>query len=139
MSTGKRNLTHLAAPTRPQTSLDELMGLSSPAGPEPDPGPPASVASNPPPPPTKQPGRGGALPEAYEPPADHDPYVLYSVQVKRSTYIRLKQAEYYTPGFEQRKVVDKAINEELDKNKHSDRQMPPEEHRKLLNSKKLRG
>jgi hypothetical protein len=143
MSKQSRNLTHTAAPKRPTTSLDELMGLSSPALPEPDPSEPTRATEDPEtPPPPRQQGRShppAREPQPYEPPPEADPYVLYTVQIKRSTYIRLKQAEYYTPGFEQRKLVDKAVNAELDENKYSDRQMPPEEQAKLLNSKKLKG
>ena len=32
---------------------------------------------------------------------DADPWVLHTVQIRRSTYVALKQAEYWTPGFGQ--------------------------------------
>lgn len=154
MSSSKRNLTHVAAAPRPSV-LDDVMGLSSPARPAADPTEP-TIATEDPEPPAR---RGGEPPSRseheqrrdrerqrhIEPPApdepepDPDPYVLYTVQIRRSTYIRIKQAEYFTPGFEQRKLVDKALNQELDENKYSDRQMPPEQQAKLLNSKKLKG
>lgn len=41
---------------------------------------------------------------------DVDPWVPFTVQVRRSTYVALKQAEYWTPGFGQiREHVEEAI------------------------------
>jgi hypothetical protein len=50
------------------------------------------------------------LPEATAPMDDADPYVIFSIQVRRSTYQQLKQAQYWEPGFgEMREHVDAAI------------------------------
>jgi hypothetical protein len=48
--------------------------------------------------------------EAAAPIEEADPYVLFSIQVRRSTYQQLKQAQYWEPGFgEMREHVDAAI------------------------------
>lgn len=73
-------------------------------------------------------------------PEEADPWVPLTVQVRRSTYMRLAQAKHWTPGFgEQRDHVNKALNTYLDGNKYSDAALPPEQLRKVLNSKRLGG
>ena len=69
-----------------------------------------------------------------------DPWVPLTVQVRRSTYMRLAQAKHWTPGFgELRKQVDRALNTHLDSNKYSNQTLPPEELRNVLNTTRLGG
>lgn len=71
---------------------------------------------------------------------ERDAWVSFTVQIKRSTYLQIKQAEYWVSGFgEMREHADKAWQQYLGQLPDSQRELPAEVLDKLLtNSKKLR-
>lgn len=70
------------------------------------------------------------------PPAEEeDPYTLFTVQIRLSTYQRLKQAKYWEPGFgELREHVDQALVRHLATLPGSNKPLPAQV---LAKSKKL--
>ncbi|RPD44124.1 hypothetical protein DNI29_22260 [Hymenobacter sediminis] len=76
------------------------------------------------------------------PAAPEDPgleWVQFSTYLRRNTYLRLKQAEYWEPGFVVRQQIEQVVSELLDKLETANRRLPEEHLRKLLQkNKKLR-
>lgn len=72
--------------------------------------------------------------------SERDPWVSFTVQIKRSTYLQIKQAEYWVSGFgEMREHADKAWQQYLKQLPDSQKGLPGEVLDKLLNnSKKLK-
>lgn len=63
--------------------------------------------------------------------------VSFTTLIRKSTFLRLKQAEFWKPGFMIKKATDKALSDFLDTLPEADRTLPGEElHR--LNLKKLK-
>lgn len=71
---------------------------------------------------------------------EQDPWVSFTVQIKRSTYLQIKQAEYWVSGFgEMREHADKAWQHYLKLLPDSQKDLPKEVLDKLMNnSKKLK-
>ncbi|NVO31879.1 hypothetical protein [Hymenobacter lapidiphilus] len=66
-------------------------------------------------------------------------WVQFSTYLRRSTYLRLKQAEYWEPGFVVRRQIEQAVAEMLDKLENANRNLPQELYQKLLlKNKKLK-
>lgn len=69
--------------------------------------------------------------------SDSDPYIPFTIQIRRSTYFAIKQAEYWTPGFgEIRGHVDVALKKYMAQMPGSDKPLPEKERAK---NKKLQG
>jgi hypothetical protein len=63
--------------------------------------------------------------------------VSFTTLIRKSTFLRLKQAEFWKPGFMIKKATDKALSDYLDTLPEADKTLPEEElHR--LNLKKLK-
>lgn len=63
--------------------------------------------------------------------------VSFTTLIRKSTFLRLKQAEFWKPGFMIKKATDKALSDFLDALPEADKTLPGEElHR--LNLKKLK-
>ena len=63
--------------------------------------------------------------------------VSFTTLIRKSTFLRLKQAEFWKPGFMIKKATDKALSDFLDTLPEADKTLPEEElHR--LNLKKLK-
>lgn len=63
--------------------------------------------------------------------------VSFTTLIRKSTFLRLKQAEFWKPGFMIKKATDKALSDFLDVMPEADKALPEEElHR--LNLKKLK-
>lgn len=61
----------------------------------------------------------------------------FTTLIRKSTFLRLKQAEFWKPGFMIKKATDKALSDFLDTLPEADKTLPEEElHR--LNLKKLK-
>ncbi|OWP61437.1 hypothetical protein CDA63_19420 [Hymenobacter amundsenii] len=66
-------------------------------------------------------------------------WVQFSTYLRRSTYLRLKQAEYWEPGFVARRQIEQAVSELLDGLENANRSLPEELYQKLLlKNKKLK-
>ena len=63
-------------------------------------------------------------------------WVQFSTYLRRSTYLRLKQAEYWEPGFVARRQIEQAVSELLDKLENANRSLPEELYQKLLQKNK---
>ena len=63
--------------------------------------------------------------------------VSFTTLIRKSTFLRLKQAEFWKPGFMIKKATDKALSDFLDTLPEADTLLPAEE-RHRLNLKKLR-
>ena len=63
-------------------------------------------------------------------------WVQFSTYLRRNTYLRLKQAEYWEPGFVVRQQIEKVVSELLDKLENANRNLPDEEYQKLLQKNK---
>lgn len=122
-STPKRNFT--AKTPRPVLDTSSLYGMdevppipSSQAAPtEPDtPAPPAPLAA--------------------EPVAVGPEWVKFSTYLHADTYLRLKQAEYWEPGFVVRQQIERAVSELLDTLENANRPLPEEQLRKLVQKDK---
>ncbi|TGD77626.1 hypothetical protein [Hymenobacter wooponensis] len=116
----KRNFT--AKTARPTIDTSALYGMDEVAVPSP---PPAEPAAEPAPP-------AAAEDAGLE-------WVQFSTYLRRNTYLRLKQAEYWEPGFVVRQQIEQVVSELLDKLENANRSLPDEHLRKLLEkNKKLR-
>lgn len=63
--------------------------------------------------------------------------VSFTTLIRKSTFLRLKQAEFWKPGFMIKRATDKALSDFLDTLPEADKSLPIEElHR--LNLKKLK-
>lgn len=63
--------------------------------------------------------------------------VSFTTLIRKSTFLRLKQAEFWKPGFMIKRATDKALSDFLDALPEADQTLPEEElHR--LNLKKLK-
>lgn len=66
-------------------------------------------------------------------------WVQFSTYLKRNTYLRLKQAEYWEPGFVARQQIERVVSELLDTLESANRSLPEDQLQKLLHkNKKLR-
>ncbi len=119
-STPKRNFT--AKAPRPVLDTSSLYGMDEiPPAPSPAAQPPAPAAPAPP----------VALPEA----AGQE-WVQFSTYLRRNTYLRLKQAEYWEPGFVARHQIERVVSELLDTLENANRSLPEEHLQKLLQKNK---
>lgn len=64
--------------------------------------------------------------------------VSFTTLIRKSTFLRLKQAEFWKPGFMIKKATDKALSNFLDTLPEADKLLPVEEQHRL-NLKKLKG
>ena len=73
------------------------------------------------------------------PPTEDDEMmeVSFTTLIRKTTFLRLKQAEFWKPGFMIKKATDKALSDYLD-NLPEDKRTLPEEEKHRLNLKKLR-
>ena len=73
------------------------------------------------------------------PKSAEDPWVSFTVQIRRSTYMQIKQAEYWVPGFgEMREHAELAWQQHLEQLPESTKELPEKVLAKLLTtSKKL--
>ncbi|WP_055562859.1 hypothetical protein [Hymenobacter sp. AT01-02] len=125
-TTPKRNFT--AKTARPTIDTSALYGMDEVT--VPDARLPAPAAEPTPP----------AAPAAAPAPEDAGlEWVQFSTYLRRNTYLRLKQAEYWEPGFVVRQQIEQVVSELLDKLETANRSLPDEHLRKLLQkNKKLR-
>ncbi|MBW3127712.1 hypothetical protein [Hymenobacter profundi] len=63
--------------------------------------------------------------------------VSFTTLIRKSTFLRLKQAEFWKPGFMIKKATDKALSDYLDNLPEANRTLPEEEKHRL-DLKKLR-
>lgn len=63
--------------------------------------------------------------------------VSFTTLIRKSTFLRLKQAEFWKPGFMIKKATDKALSDFLDALPEANKTLPEEEHHRL-NLKKLK-
>jgi len=63
-----------------------------------------------------------------------DPWVAFGSYVHRSTYMQIKQAEFWEPGFEIREFVEKALVTALSQLPGAQRELPSHVLEKLLKS-----
>lgn len=82
-------------------------------------------------------------PEAATPTTAPEPsgqeWVQFSTYLHRDTYLRLKQAEYWEPGFVVRHQIEQVVSDLLDKLEGANRSLPDEQLQTLLQkNKKLR-
>jgi len=80
-------------------------------------------------------------PVAAPAPAAADPtvWVSFTTAVSRETYLRLKQAEHWLPGFLMKELTETALVKELANHPEADKPLPEAALQKLLQtSKKLR-
>lgn len=76
---------------------------------------------------------------APEPGADQTVWVSFTTVVSRETYLRLKQAEHWIPGFLMKDLTEAALTKELANHPEADKPLPETVLQKLLRtSKKLR-
>lgn len=77
--------------------------------------------------------------ESPAPTSAEDPWVSFTVQIRRSTYMQIKQAEYWVPGFgEMREHAEAAWQQHLEELPDSKKELPEKVLAKLLTtSKKL--
>jgi hypothetical protein len=73
------------------------------------------------------------------PELDQTVWVSFTTAVSRETYLKLKQAEHWAPGFLMKEVTEAALQKELANYPEADKPLPDAVLQKLLrNSKKLR-
>jgi hypothetical protein len=121
---------NLQPPTAPLQQTDALLyGLPLPS---PKPAPAPAVASTPPPAPISVRPVPNAVVED-----DELVEVSFTTLIRKSTFLRLKQAEFWKPGFMIKKATDKALSDYLDELPEANRSLPEEEKHRL-NLKKLR-
>lgn len=81
-------------------------------------------------------------PEPAPVPSDHEDqtvWVSFTTAVTRETYLKLKQAEYWIPGFLMKELTEAALTKELAAYPEADKPLPEVLLQKLLRtSKKLR-
>ena len=66
---------------------------------------------------------------------ESDPWVNFSIQIRRSTYFALKQAEYWTPGFgEIRDHVEEVVKHHFEAMPSSKKTLP---YKEISKNKKL--
>lgn len=71
--------------------------------------------------------------------AGRQEWVQFSTYLHRSTYLRLKQAEYWEPGFVVRQQIEQVVSALLDGLESANRSLPEEQLQLLLQkNKKLR-
>jgi hypothetical protein len=63
-------------------------------------------------------------------------WVQFSTYLHRNTYLRLKQAEYWEPGFVVRQQIEQVVSELLDKLESANRSLPEEHLQRLLQKNK---
>lgn len=128
-NSAKRNFTaKTARPTIDTSALYGMEELTLPAAPVTPP-----VAS-PDPVPTPEP----AAPAVPVTPPENE-WVQFSTYLRRNTYLRLKQAEYWEPGFVARQQIEQVVSELLDRLENANRSLPEEQLTRLLQkNKKLR-
>lgn len=73
------------------------------------------------------------------PEEDQTVWVSFTTAVSRETYLKLKQAEHWAPGFLMKEVTEAALQKELANYPEADKPLPDAVLQKLLRtSKKLR-
>jgi hypothetical protein len=73
------------------------------------------------------------------PELDQTVWVSFTTAVSRETYLKLKQAEHWAPGFLMKEVTEAALQKELANYPEADKPLPDAALQKLLRtSKKLR-
>lgn len=117
-TTPKRNFT--AKTTRPVLDANSLYGMDAPT-------PPAAAAT--------KPAVVPAQPVAPDEAAAQE-WVQFSTYLRRETYLRLKQAEYWEPGFVVRQRIEKVVSALLDTMENANRALPEDEMQKLLQKNK---
>ncbi|MBG8556138.1 hypothetical protein [Hymenobacter guriensis] len=70
------------------------------------------------------------------PEASGQDWVQFSSYLRRQTYLRLKQAEYWEPGFVVRHRIEQVVSELLDSLEGANRALPEDEYQKLLQKNK---
>lgn len=70
--------------------------------------------------------------EVTEPALDKDRWVAFGSYTRLGTYIQLKQAEFWEPGFEIREFVEQALQAALAQLPAAQRELPPPVMEKLL-------
>lgn len=123
MSTApKRNFTaKTARPVLDTNSLygmDELPRPTTPESPAPAPKPTET--------PTTKEAKAAAVPD----------WVQFSTYLRRNTYLRLKQAEYWEPGFVVRQQIEQVVSALLDTLETANRSLPEEQLQQLLQKNK---
>ena len=79
------------------------------------------------------------VPAPVAPEADQTVWVSFTTAVSRETYLRLKQAEHWIPGFLMKELTEAALIKELASHPEADKPLPEAQLQKLLRtSKKLR-
>ena len=127
-----RSLQPATAPLQQTDAL--LYGLPLPAA-TPVPAPAPATAA---PPPPAAPVQPVALPVTAASDDDDDVVeVSFTTLIRKSTFLRLKQAEFWKPGFMIKKATDKALSDYLDELPEANRPLPEDEKHRL-NLKKLR-
>lgn len=63
-------------------------------------------------------------------------WVQFSTYLRRNTYLRLKQAEYWEPGFVARQQIERVVSELLDTLENANRPLPDDQLQKLLQKNK---
>ncbi|UOQ69769.1 hypothetical protein [Hymenobacter volaticus] len=76
------------------------------------------------------------VPVAAEPATAGPEWVKFSTYLHPDTYLRLKQAEYWEPGFVVRQQIERAVSELLDALENANRPLPEEQLRKLVQKDK---
>ncbi|MDF7814977.1 hypothetical protein [Hymenobacter sp. YC55] len=71
-----------------------------------------------------------------EPVAASPEWVKFSTYLHPDTYLRLKQAEYWEPGFVVRQQIERAVSDLLDTLENANRPLPEEQLRKLVQKDK---
>jgi len=119
-----RNLQAASAPLQQTDAL--LYGLQLPATSSPVPAAPLPAAVPTPSAPTPASTEEEELVE-----------VSFTTLIRKSTFLRLKQAEFWKPGFMIKKATDNALSDYLDKMPEANQTLPEEEKHRL-NLKKLK-
>ncbi|RPD43737.1 hypothetical protein DNI29_23030 [Hymenobacter sediminis] len=63
-------------------------------------------------------------------------WVSFTTAVTKETYMKLKQAEYWVPGFLFKEVTEAALVKELENYPEASKELPPAALQKLLKSSK---
>lgn len=118
-TTPKRNFT--AKTNRPVLDASSLYGMDAPAT-------PAAEAM--------EPATAAAAPVVTTEETAAQEWVQFSTYLRRETYLRLKQAEYWEPGFVVRHQIEKVVSALLDTMENANRALPQAELQKLLQKNK---
>jgi len=121
-TTPKRNFT--AKTARPVIDASALYGMEDV---------PTSIS-----PAAKEPEKVIEAPSVAAEPSGQE-WVQFSTYLHRDTYLRLKQAEYWEPGFVVRQQIEQVVSDLLDTLDGANRSLPEDQLQRLLQkNKKLR-